>query len=420
MINLNKKLVIIFSLLFVSCSDMNIKKENLENISNNYDELEIEDEILDTQKNTSYYQQHDFYSKNINFDWINLTKLQKQYSLPIGISNKNEIKYSNFIINDEKIFYIDKKNNFLTYNLEDGNLINSVKINIVNDKNFVLPISLAIHDQFYYAGFANGKIIKFDKTGAIYWKLEFNSLLKTPIKIINNSIIILFNSNKIISINTHNGNLQWEYSFELDKHSSANGGSIHSKGNILFIITPNGRIGSIDTTIGEKINFNFVNTIKQKNILHNNYNVNLLINENNFIMLEDAKTVYNFDYKKNEFLLFNEKLYFIESFYLVNNVLIAVDEHFLLKSYNLKNKKLFWNVDLSKYFSKKSNIIYSFIYNDIMTLIFSNGLILEIDKFTGEILYKQNLKIKNIIGINFHKEILSFTLKSGKTIFYKQ
>ena len=78
--------------------------------------------------------------------------------------------------------------------------------------NLILPTSLAKTKNYFYVGFGNGTVMKIDNEGNQYWKKEFNDLLRTPLRIVNDNIILIFNSNRIISLNSEN------YSKTLKKH----------------------------------------------------------------------------------------------------------------------------------------------------------------------------------------------------------
>ena len=46
--------------------------------------------------------------------------------------------------------------------------------------------------------------------------------------------------------------------------------------------------------------------------------------------------------------------------------------------------------------------------------------ILELDIFSGKILFNQNIKFKNIDSINFYNDFIIVTNTDGKIIIYKQ
>ena len=183
---------------------------------------------------------------------------------------------------------------------------------------------------------------------------------------------------------------------------------------------PNGRIGVIDTIIGEKIKLDFLDQIKQENILNYNYNANIHIHENLFSFLDNFYTIYTYNFDINEFSLINNKISSIDSYNLVSNALLVLDKNNLLKAYNINNKKIFWQIDLSDDLSNKDEIVQSFIENDDIVIFFSKGIVLQLNKLNGEILFKQNLKLSEIAFINSYNENFAFSLTNGKIIFYKQ
>ena len=69
---------------------------------------------------------------------------------------------------------------------------------------------------------------------------------------------------------------------------------------------------------------------------------------------------------------------------------------------------------------KKENIVQTFVFKDQLIVFFSEGNILQLDLYNGNISFAQKLKIKKIAFISSFNNILSFTLNNGKTIFYNQ
>ena len=103
-----------------------------------------------------------------------------------------------------------------------------------------------------------------------------------------------------------------------------------------------------------------------------------------------------------------------------SNTLFILDNNNLLKSYNINNKKIFWQIDLSNEISQNNKILQSFITDDEIIIFFNKGIILELNKLNGKILYKQNLKLSEIAFINTYNENFAISLKNGKILFYKQ
>ena len=81
---------------------------------------------------------------------------------------------------EDFIYGVDSKSNFNIYNLIDGKLVNSVKLENINDKNISFPTSIAKYQDTFIIGFKSGRIIKVDKEGSccgIYITIKFLVLL---------------------------------------------------------------------------------------------------------------------------------------------------------------------------------------------------------------------------------------------------
>ena len=61
-----------------------------------------------------------------------------------------------------KISYCLRTSIFSKISLFEGSVIYEIKLNLKFDPDLYLPISIAKIDNFFFAGFANGIIIKFD------------------------------------------------------------------------------------------------------------------------------------------------------------------------------------------------------------------------------------------------------------------
>ena len=98
-------------------------------------------------------------------------------------------------------------------------------------------------------------------------------------------------------------------------------------------------------------------------ILHYNYDTKLHIHDNFLSLFEDNNILYTYDLDNEKFLLFDKKIYFVKSFYFLNNSLVVLENNNFLTSYNLINNKIFWKVDLSKILSNCYSICIPHFYN---------------------------------------------------------
>ena len=414
--NIIKLLIIFIPFFLLSCQKLDNFRNKDEKIT-----LTVKDEIenLETFNNVfkNYKENYfDYYSKSVNFLWKNEQELEK-----ILIVNNSSSKYPNFpylkvnIIND-KIYGLNNNSDLKIYNLNDKKDIETHHVSISSNSDFFHPTSVAMLNNFFYAGYAEGTLIKFDINGNIIWQLELNDILKTPIKIHNENIIVIL-SNKILSIDTINEKINWEFIYKNDSSISVYGGDIVSKNHLLFFYLPNGRLGEIDTIIGENIDTLF-SKIKYDHLLNSNNIVHSFQNLISFF--ENNKYLYTIDIQKNNFLIEKDKIENVLSRNFINNALIILDKEKNIKAYNIKNKKIFWKSDLNEYLNKDEQIVETINNENRIIIFFNNGLILEIDLISGEVLFNQKLKLKEIMSIYFIDDYVFFSQIDGKTTIFKQ
>ena len=58
--------------------------------------------------------------------------------------------------------------------------------------------------------------------------------------------------------------------------------------------------------------------------------------------------------------------------------------------------------------------------NNTVLIFFSTGKIIHLNKLNGDILFKQNLKLKNVNLITVKNNYFIFNQVNGKVFFYKQ
>ena len=390
--NINKFLLIFIFLFFLSCQSS--KKEII---------LLDSDEIIEANETISnklnYHDRYytDYYSLKFNYNWQNNKNLQKKMVINNPIKNDLYLMPISNLIYDNKIYFIDHNYNLNVYGLNEEKKIDSFKINVDIKNEFSYPTSIAMVNNLFYASFSDGTLINFDTEGNIIWHKFFDDILKTPIKIYNNDIIII-TSDKVFSINLISGNENWKFLYQQENTLNALGGKILAKNHLLFFILPNNRLREIDTFIGEK-NISFFSNIQlDQSSLNFNYTLHAF---DDFISLfENNEYLYTFDNKKNIILINKFNIKNITSHDFINNSLITLNNNNILKAYNISNNKLFWKTNLNDYLDKNTLIIEVINNDNRIIIFFSDGLILEIDNLTGEVLFEQNIKVNNISEIN--------------------
>ena len=415
--SINKLSIIFIPFFFFSCQKLDNFRNKDEKIL-----LTVKDEIdnFETFNNISknYKENYfDHYSKSVNFLWKNEQELKKVLTINNSSSKYPSSPYLKVNIINDTIYSLNNNSDLKIYNLNDKKDIETHHISISTNSDFSHPTSVAMLNNFLYAGYVEGFLIKCDLKGNIIWKLDLNNILRTPIKIHNENIIVIL-SNKILSVDTINENIDWEFIYKSDNSLNVYGGDIVSKNHLLFFYLPNGRLGEIDTIIGENIDTLFSkiqydhNSVDSSNIMHSFQNL--------ISFYENNKYLYTIDIQNNNFLIEKDKVENVLSHNFINNALIILNNEKNIKAYNIKNKKIFWKSDLNEYLDKDEQIVETINNENRIIIFFNNGLILEIDLISGEVLFNQKLKLKKIMSIYFIDNYVFFTQINGKTTIFKQ
>ena len=412
----NLKFLFLFSFfLLFSCKTVELLKKKevveikkIENFEKNK-KIEFIDNNIQLDNN-------DYYN-NKKYIYFNL---EEEFNEVLNI-NDSVIENNNFPLNpyiyDQKLFYLSSKSILKVYNINNRELIYENKIISNQIKDYSYPISVAMINDIFVTAYSNGLIISYDISGKILWETNLNGILKTPIKIYNNNILVLL-SDKIFSINFLNGKINWFFEYNSNKASSSLGGNIVSKNNFLFFILPNGKFGQIDTIIGEKVNSKITekdlqNTLSSSKSSINNY-------EDLLSIFLDNKYLTTYNIKSDNIYFHNYQFYEITSHLFFNNSLITLNNNLILKAYNIENHNLFWNLNLQEYLKNKDKLISVTNINENIVLFFSNGLILVLDSLDGKIIAENDFNINKLKDIYFNNKYYILNLNNGKKVILSQ
>lgn len=256
--NINKFINLLFTIsLLHSCQSIDLLKKK-EVYIQEYNDIYENNFSIEINKNyKKNFDNNDYFSPFFINNWNSDTKFLKINKINF-YGNKLEtirplrpIIYNDnllVIIDYATIGFYDKKNFVLKYTIDldfESNL---------ND-NETYPISFTKFNDKLFISYSDGLLISINFEGKIIWKIQFNDLIKTPIKIFNSNIIIML-TDRLISINPKKGDINWEFIYENDTNNllNSNGGEIVNLNHLLFFILPNFEIGEIDTIFGEKNN----------------------------------------------------------------------------------------------------------------------------------------------------------------------
>ena len=97
-----------------------------------------------------------------------------------------------------------------------------------------------------------------------------------------------------------------------------------------------------------------------------------------------------------------------------------MDKNNLLKSLNINNKKLFWNIDLSDLIYKDDKIIHVSSSSDSLIIIFSSGNIVELNPSNGNIISSQKLIIDKISHVLINDNFLILYHRNNRISLFSQ
>ena len=408
------KLILLIPFFLLSCKSLDLISKKEEKIIDYNDIIETSANI---QLNS--YLNNSTISKD-SYDELKITKWDNNNYKKIKSFNsfgKSYIEINpslKIIVNNELIFFNHKKE-LIFYDLDNYKIVKKVKLDLTVDDKDINPTSIAQIFDNYIMTLSNGTVFSFKLDGSILWQRDFNDILKTPIKIFDNNLIILL-SNKIISLNYLNGKNNWEYTINSNDPIKVLGGDIITLNHYLFFILPNNNFGMIDNLMGDMVNIKYHNLFK--------YNPssslsNKIHSHNNLLSYYDQNTyLTSIDIGNDEILLNREKIKNVKSFAFFNNSLITLNNDNFLKAYNIYNKNLFWKVNISEKIKKNTKIVNISNFNNSIIIFFNNGLILEVNSKNGNIISEKNLKINDIISIQNANEYLLVDQINGKTTIF--
>ena len=351
-----------------------------------------------------------FDTNKIKLNFKETNKLNYENKLVLNDFKNSNIYLNNVLFKNEEIFAVNNKNQLLKFNNKTGDLISSTKIQFSNDDNDNL-VSLNSFKDTFIISYKSGTILRINKIGEILWIYKSDKILNTPLVIINEQIIALFND-QIQSLSAQDGSELWYEIYSDLPVYQAKGGQIVHFFNLLFYILPNNKIGAFDTMLGS-MHISKFDEIQIMSSL-NNTKDKIYIFEDNLIYLDEGKYLYTFNIIDNEFNLYKKNINLAESNIFYNNSIILKNGNHL-QAINIKNGNTFWLIN-DKDISKNSSIIAIRNYNDFIEIFLSNGDVLVIkDK---KLIKINNLDVGKIIKISFENNNIIVHTESKKTVIF--
>ena len=405
------KLLLLIPFFVLSCKSLDLLSKKEEKIINYNDTIETSSiiQLNSYLKDDSIFK--DSYGELKIYEWNNKNYKKIKTFNSFGKSYIESNPILKIIINNELIF-VNHKKELIFYDLSKYKIVKKINLELsIKDKD-IYPTSLASISDIFIMTLSNGSIYSFKLDGSIIWQRDFNDILKTPIKIFDDNLIILL-SNKIISLNYLNGNINWEFLSDNNNPINVLGGNITILNHYIFFTLPNNNFGMVDTIMGDLVNTNYQNLFKNNPVTSAS---NLIYSYNNILSYYDQNTyLSSIDISNDKILLNREKIQNVKSSVYFNNSLITLNNDNTLKAYNIFNKNLFWEVNISEKIKKNTKIVNISNYNNSIIIFFNNGIILEVNSKNGNIISENNLKINDIIAIQNANEYLLVDQINGKT-----
>jgi len=411
------KFILILIFLLLSCKPSEILKEK-KSVYYEYEEVKEDFIYIDLYPNLSLSLNFvDYHSVINSFKYLSNAEFNKLHTFDFYKNNNPELKTLITIVINEKIYSLDYESNFNIYDSTNFELLQSKKINskLIKDNNFLT--SLAFLDDYFYAAYVDGKIICFDFDGDILWENNFIDIIKTPLKIHNDNIIVLL-SDKILSLKPKTGELNWIHDYYSENVLQSVGGDIVNLKHLLFFILPNNRLGEIDTLFGEKNNSIFSDLVPEDSI--NNSFDKIHVYNNYISYFDQKKYLSTINFTKDTIILNKNIIENVQSYKFFNNSLITLNNDNVLKSFNIFNGNLYWKIDTKDKLFKQDAIVNIASSTISLFIFFESGNILQLDHKSGNILSVQKLKLKNINSVYFVNEYILINQENGKTSFFVQ
>ncbi len=407
------KISLYLSLIFIiSCQDRISPFKNSDDLDfNNYEiQLETEDSLdfsIYEEFENNIFDSYTYISSSYNFFEKDLIKLK----INSFDSKYNNNKPINVIYLDDSIYSLNSKGELLKFAINNGKLLERIKIDLDQEKK--VPISFSLYKNDFIIAYQSGEVLRINKLGQIIWIFNNQDLLNTPIKIYEDYLLILY-PEKIIYLSNSNGDIIFEKTIKSTNIIQSSGGKIENYFNIFFFILPNSEFYALDTFLFEEhiLNFNKI----ELNTSLNNLNDQIHVYKNLLVYFDNGNIFHTYDINKNEFVIINSIINNSHSAVLFNNSVISKNENFI-DFYNIKNGKLFSRININRILNKKSKIINILIINKKMHLFTDNGKIIIFDQ-NLDIEKIVSLKIKNINKVYNYQNKIFISTEKGITYIY--
>ncbi len=373
-----------------------------------YEEKNNEDNIkltLDAaQKNTNWQQEFGNNYNNIsNYSYSNNKVLTYKSKRLSKLSHKHNHINNHFIFKEDKIISYDHKGTIFIFSITENKKIFEFNFYQKKFKNYLKELYMALDNGNLYVADNLGYmyVVNIEKNN-IKWAKNFGIPFRSNIKILDNQIFLANQDNILYSVNTINGNINWQFSSNIILLKSEFKNNIaldETEDNLLFLNTA-GQLYSLNY-ISQRINWvlNFKSpTVSTETNLFLSYpiaikNNNLIVSTENGLSNYDVITgERKWSFSLDPFIKPIVTNYYVFSF-TKNNLLVCND----VKTGDvLWSKNIFNEVNNEKKINKIGKIISLNIADGDINLFSSEGYILSFTYENGNLKYFEKLSNNGI------------------------
>lgn len=307
---------------------------------------------------------------NIEYD-NNKILVSKSSKLSRNLKGENDIK-KNTILYKDKIISYDHKGRVFVYSLENRKKILEYNFYKKTFKNYNKKIFLVVNDDIVYAADNLGYTYAVNiNSGSLIWAKNYGIPFRSNIKYFDGQIFLANQDNVLYSINTINGEKNWQLSTSLTflKSEFTNNLALDELNNNVVFLNTSGELYSVNY-VSQRINW----VINFKNLSSTN-EANLFLSQP--IVIKDE------------------------------NIFVSTDKSLL--SYNVITGSRNWNKSVAPILKPVVT------QNNIFTFT-KNNLLICLDKKSGNILWSKNIYYieKKPKKIKKMGKIFNLTIANGK------
>ena len=401
------KKIIILSIVLLSLISCD-KKKNIvgdrENILFDNTNLQLDgntNEITINTKSSTYQNYYGSYSTlntfidnyqvdNFNFNYLHLAA--KKWGVDKYI-------FSNPIIVDNILYYIDTNGNLIAKNISNKNILWQTKI--IDKHNFINYYAgkLSYYNDNIYITTRLNDVISINKDGTVNWKKTLNAIpISTPV-IEDDNIYIITNDNKTYSLSTYDGQINWIHYGNVRESAILGSSNVVIYNDYIISSYSSGALFVLNKNTGEQI---YTTNLSGKYFVFSNFELNDIdltpIIYNNILVASanNGMTIaFNLDTMQ---IIWKKNLSSLTNILSNNGFLYIMSTDNILYCLNIDSGKIYWKQSLNQYVNmekKKEPIIYpylSFINNKIYA--FNNkGEYKTFDSITGNIEDEKKINI---------------------------